>query len=108
MDRSTQITLISETHTKNSIGLYIATETTKNVYAAIRSIGQSEWFDAGRNGLKPEITFIVFKYDYEGERLVEYNNKRYSVYRTYETKDDLIELHCELKGGVHEHTSQNQ
>lgn len=41
----------------------------------------------------------MFRHDYDGEPIVEYNGQRYSVYRTYIGRDDTIELYVERKGG---------
>ena len=35
-----------------------------------------------------------------GETIVEYDGQTYSVYRSYETDDDYIELYVERKGGT--------
>jgi hypothetical protein len=42
----------------------------------------------------------VFFGDYDGERLLEYNGKRYGIYRTYHGRGDQIELYVERKGGT--------
>jgi hypothetical protein len=43
----------------------------------------------------------MFRYDYEGEKLLEYNGKEYSIYRTYCPHDsDDIELYVERKTGT--------
>lgn len=42
----------------------------------------------------------MFFGDYEGETLVGYNGRMYSVYRTYQAKTDIIELYVERKGGT--------
>jgi hypothetical protein len=42
----------------------------------------------------------MFAADYEDEPIVEYNGKRYSVYRTFFGKTDSIELYVERKGGT--------
>jgi hypothetical protein len=44
--------------------------------------------------------FRVFFADYEGERLLEYNGKRYGIYRTYNNGSDEVELYAERKGGT--------
>lgn len=101
MDRSTIIYLISEDRQQDAIGQFVATETKKQVYAKKQSITRNEWYDAGRNGLQPEICFVVFRYDYDGELIVEdEDGKRYGVYRTYENRTEEIELYCESKGGL--------
>lgn len=92
--------LISTTYTKNKYGQDIPTNTEKEIFCDRKSIGRNEFFNAGRNGLNPQYVFTVFKGDYSGESLCKYNGLTYSIYRTYETDDDYIELYVERKGGT--------
>lgn len=100
MDRSDIIFLISVTRQKDSNGLWVETEEKRQVYCQVDSIRQSEFFEAGRNGLNPEYRFTMFSGDYNGETIVEYHDQTYSVYRTYLTRSDNIELYVERKGGT--------
>lgn len=100
MDRSDVINLISITQTQDEYGQWVDTPTSKQVFCQVESVGQREFFEAGRNGLNPQYKFTMFVGDYSDESLVEYNGKRYSVYRTYLTKTDKIELYVERKGGT--------
>lgn len=101
MDRSDIIKLIPVSYTKDANGIPRATEgDPREVMCQVDSVTRSEFFEAGRNGLNPEFVFRVFFGDYEGERLVEYQNKRYSIYRTYHGRNDMMELYAERKGGT--------
>ena len=100
MDRSEQITLIGETKTQDSNGVWQIAPTERTVFCQVGSITRNEFFEAGRNGLNPEYMFIMFFGDYEGERTVEYKGKRYGIYRTYHGRNDNIELYAERKGGT--------
>jgi hypothetical protein len=60
----------------------------------------SEWFEAGRNGIKPEYRLTMSQFDYDGQTEVIILGKRYGVYRTYIYKNDTIELYVEQKAGV--------
>jgi len=100
MERSDVVNLIAVTYTSDSIGQQIAVETKKPVYCRVRSSSQSEWFQGAQNGLKPAYEITMFKYDYDGENIVEYNGKRYGVYRTYESKNEDISVYVEDKAGV--------
>lgn len=100
MDRSTVIKLIKPNYTQDSIGQYIYAETERQVYCDVRSITRAEWFEAGRNGMQPIYIFAMFGPDYEGEQIVEYEGKRYGVYRTYRGRNETIELYVEEKGGL--------
>lgn len=98
MDRSDVLTLVSESLSQNSIGAWITTETTRDVYCKTESVTRDEFFGAGRNGLNPQFRFIVFSGDYNDEKTVIYKGKRYGIYRTYFAKTDQIELYAERKG----------
>lgn len=99
MDRSTVITLIEETQTKDANGVYHTETIRRNVYADVRSATSSEFMSGGQIGLKPDLTFTLFQYDYDGEELVEYNDVVYTVYRTYIGRTDTIELHTQRRTG---------
>ncbi|HAB93181.1 MAG TPA: hypothetical protein DCF49_00200 [Lachnospiraceae bacterium] len=99
MDRSTPITLISETWAPDEYGVNQPTEAEHPAYANVRSVTRAEFFEGGRNGLNPELEFTVFFGDYSGERIVEYNGIRYTVYRTYQGRNDTIELYTERREG---------
>ena len=42
----------------------------------------------------------MFAWDYQGEPMLRYSGKTYSIYRTYVSKTDEIELYVERKGGT--------
>ena len=99
MDRSTPIDLIKDSYAPDSYGVMQTTRTKRRVYANVRSVGASEWFEGGRNGLNPEYRFTMFAPDYQGEKAVEYHGVVYSIYRTYQARTDIIELYTQLKKG---------
>ncbi|PFW87244.1 phage head-tail adapter protein [Bacillus pseudomycoides] len=71
----------------------------RQVFCAKKSIPQSEFFQAGQSGIKPACVLIVYTVSYQEERKVQYREKEYSIYRTYERNDEKIELYCEVKAG---------
>lgn len=100
VDRSDIITLIGTTYIKDDLGQEIEQELKKEAYCNVKSIGMSEWFNAGRNGMKPQYKITMFVYDYDNEKFAEYKGKRYAIYRTYVRQNELIELYLEEKIGV--------
>ena len=69
------------------------TETTRDVYCTVRSIGQQEAYLAMGQGLNPELKVILaHDFEYEGERLCELDGVKYDILRTYVTETDGIEL----------------
>lgn len=102
MDRSNIIYLIADGSTKDTNGIWKnpATVDKHKVYCQVDSVTRAEWFEGGRNGLNPQYRFTMFKYDYNGEKVIEYNGTLYYVYRTYEGRNDSIELYTEYRKGA--------
>lgn len=92
--------LIGKTVTKNSHMQEIELDTRTEIMARKESVSAAEFYRGGEAGLKPEFRLTTAIIDYNGEREVELNGKRYGIYRTYEVDKDYIELYCERKGGV--------
>lgn len=101
MDRSDIIYLIDERWREDEYGVKKPVQhAKKRVFASAQSVTGTEVAEFGRNGINPEIRFVVFYPDYNGERLIVWNNQFYSVYRTYRAKTDALELYCERRGGT--------
>ena len=78
------IYLITENTTVNEVGDIISSSTERAVFAEVKSIGQTEFYQAQALDLKPEIKFILADYyDYKNEIKLKYNNENYNVLRTY-------------------------
>lgn len=90
------------TPTFDEYGNAIPTETTRQVFCKVRSVGRTEFYQASQNDLFPSYVFVISHFkDYEGEKDVLYTDwtgeeKRYSVVRTYRDGNS-IELTCEEK-----------
>ena len=88
------LTLIQQTKSVDAYGDPVITETTRDVFCGLRSIGQKEFYQAHAVGLQPEHKFVLADYlDYNDEALVAYMGQRYRVLRTYRTGQEL-ELVC--------------
>lgn len=93
------ITLKKENNTVNEYGDTVQTFTERNVFAEVKSISQSEFYQAQATGLKPEIKFVIADfYDYQGEKILSYTpfggeEEDYTVLRTYRNKLNL-EIVC--------------
>ena len=99
MNRAKKIKLLTNTYTVDSIGQRIPTVTEKPVFALIWSASQSEFFNSGEHGLKPDKVFDVLITEYEGQTEISYAGNTYTVYRTYERDDGRVELHTEKRVG---------
>lgn len=71
------------------------TPSSRQVFCTVRSVGMNEAYQAMSNGLHPQFVFSLSDYaDYEGEKIVLYNNAKYRVIRAYRNNQS-IELTCE-------------
>lgn len=65
-------------------------ETSRTVFCRLASIGMKEFYEASARDFYPEVKFILADYlEYQGEQLVEHNDQRYRVLRTYRTGQEL-------------------
>lgn len=94
------IKLIEEQKTIDEYGDQVVTKVERQVFADLRSIGQSEFYQAQAVGLKPEIKFVLPDYlDYRSEKLIKYQpfgsseEEEYNVIRTFRSGNTL-ELVC--------------
>jgi SPP1 family predicted phage head-tail adaptor len=94
------INLCSMGITKDEIGNQIPTPSSTEVFCTVESISQSEYFQASQKGLKPQLKITMWEFDYSGETTIEWNTKKYTVYRTYLRNDERIELYLTTKAGV--------
>lgn len=95
------IQLLTETYTQDEYGNELATTTTKEVFAEVKSITQSEFFKAGETGHRPAFRFDVFQGDYANEKLCTYKDAEYYIYRAF-LRGDTYELYAEERGGVYD------
>lgn len=67
------------------------------VFVQPRGVYQSEYYNAAQLGLKPSLTlFITNRDDYDGQKVLTYEGKDYSVIRTdWNAQRDGISLICE-------------
>ena len=99
MAKIDEIPLVGTAYAQDALKQFVATPSRRTVLCTIGSITASEFFEAGRNGLRPQFRANVFTGDYQGETEAEYQGVAYSIYRTYCPKDDTVELYLERKAG---------
>jgi hypothetical protein len=92
-------TLLSITTTKDDLGQSEPLEKPYLVFCSKLSITRAEFNTAGILGFKPDIMFVVDSDSYDQEKLLDYQNKRYSIYKTFQRTDGFTELYCEVKTG---------
>lgn len=73
----------------------------KRVFANKLSIKQQEHYNANKIGLRPEVAFEIRFEEYEGQNIVEWQEKRYYLVRTYDNqKNGTVELYLTSEIGV--------
>ena len=87
------IYLLETKNKENIIGDPIKELEKKDRYAEKIEIGQKEFYQAAATGLKPEVKFAIWKFEYNDEMFFEYEGRNYKIIKTYERKtDEKIEL----------------
>lgn len=99
MNQSIKISLISKTYTIDSIGVPVPVPVKKNVFAVMSSINQSEFYEAGQQGLQPYACYTVRLTEYSGEDEIEVNGEALTIYRTYNRPDGRVELYATKRKG---------
>lgn len=62
----------------------------REAFCELRSIGQSEFYQAYATDYRPELKFVLADYlDYNGETLIVYEGVTYRVIRTYRAGQEL-------------------
>ena len=100
MRRRTPITLVSRSYTQNDIGVPVPSEISTQIFARVTSVTGKEWFEGGRIGLNPEFRAEILAEEYDGQEILEKDGVRYSIYRTYQQSNDILELYCEKRKGI--------
>ena len=91
--------LISITTTQDTLGQAIKEEKESMVFCSKMSITRAEFNSAGMLGKKTSLMFIIDADTYEEEQLLRYNEKKYSIYKTFQRADGFTEIYCEVKAG---------
>lgn len=95
MNRLVDVTLISQTETYDDMGVPAVTENETTIKGNFQSVSAQEFYRGGEIGIKPEFVVKVWEREYNGETVLEYEGKRYIIYRTYLVSDGRTELYCQ-------------
>lgn len=93
------IDLIDVTEGKDASGFDTkAAETRRtDIFCNKKDVHSSEWHQAAAQGKMLDAMFIIHSIDYEAEKQLAHENKRYSVERTYD-RGEFVELICQSRG----------
>ncbi len=85
----------------DAYGNEVITYTERMVYVKPTTIYASEFYAAAQAGMHPSISFVIaHRTDYDGEKLIKWDDKIYSVIRTdWKADRDAIKLICEERIG---------
>ena len=93
---SDEITLISQKQPEERINEggfeNEAQEVVRTVFCNKKNVGYREYLKSQQTGKVVEMKCEVHKADYEGEDIVELDNRRFFVLKTYDISEDVIEL----------------
>lgn len=99
MNLAEKISLLTSEYVQDELGQWTETQTKTDVFAIVSSVTMSEFFQAGMQGMKPEYRMTVWMNEYGGQENLEYNEKNYTIYRTYRRDDGRIELYVTERKG---------
>lgn len=108
MTRINKIKLISEVETTDAIGQPTTTESTTELIAEVQNVSQSEFMQGKQGGISPAFVFRVSIFGYSGQKILEYNGERYSIYRTYQADENHIELYAEQEVGSYTEPDEDE
>lgn len=92
--------LISYTTVKDELGQLIEEqESERQIFCSELSVSRAEFSAAGQHNRIPQCTIVVDSDEYDQERTVKHDNKKFTVYRTFMRSDGLTELYCEVRAG---------
>ena len=75
-------------------GKPVYTENRRELFAELVGTKRSEFYAALSAGLRPEKTVRIYEFEYNDEKIIELNGKRYNILRTYPVEDERLELIC--------------
>ena len=93
----TVATLRSVTYTQDSALNQVPVYTNREVFVKPRSVSRNDFYQAALSGLKPSIVLVISTAeDYQGEKVVLFEDKEYTVLRVYQRPEkDEVELTLE-------------
>lgn len=94
-----ELILLAEEIVEDELNNQIPKEIRKSVLCHKKSVGRTEFYAASTSGLTPDIVFVMYDFEYSGERKVEFEGIKYSVIRTYSTGLKEVELNCQRDVG---------
>ena len=93
--------LITPVYENDELNQRIKTgEKVDSVWVEEISVTRSEFYNAGNSGHKAQLAFTTASANYSGQSECRFCKKAYSIYRTYKSDNETIELYLEEKVGI--------
>lgn len=89
-----ELTLLGQEYEEDEWGNQVPAESRTTILCKLKSIGRQEFYAAAQAGMKPELVFVVHAYEYDDQKLVEFEGRKYSIVRTYRMSFEEMELVC--------------
>ncbi len=89
------LTLITETIAQDAY--QTVTRTQSIVFADKKPLYSGEFHAAKAQGIDLQYIMVVRAFEYDGQTMAIYNDREYSIYRTYMRDDDWCELYLSTK-----------
>lgn len=95
------IHLISVEKSVNAIGDVVENRTETQRFCSVKSVGETEFYQAQASGFKPSVKFILADFlDYQGQPYVRWVNpwgveEELTIIRTYKNERSELELTCQ-------------
>lgn len=93
MEVSAVCDLVTEIFTKDNQGYESKTEETKQVFCIwTDGVSQNEFYLSHKEGFEASASVDIFVGDYNREKIVDFNNRRFNVIRVFQRKPDYVTL----------------
>lgn len=107
MRRKHSIQLIKRTYESDTSTQSVNEDPPREILAKRKSIKQSEFYQSIASGFQPEITFVIYEAEYDGEDMLMYENKAYEIIRRYPLDNEKeVELVCQPASDVNRNLSK--
>lgn len=87
------VLLLSKKVEYDELGNAIETVKERMVYANEMSVSMQEFYEAGKQGIRPEKQFEIYTYEYAGESQLKHNGLIYNIIRA-QSKGDKTRIVC--------------
>lgn len=87
------VTLIKQTMTKDGENYDTIVETRRDLMCSFEDgVSQSEFYRSMKAGMQASAQVDIWAVDYEGEKIVEFNGRRFNVVRAFQSEFDVKTL----------------